>query len=428
MADADYKLVPPSDDATRIYNDDPVPDGPFPEGGPFAMPTRPFTLPPRVISGAALVGEGTLWIIVSPAWRCAAMGKWAGIPGVTPTTEKAKKGEEYICPVFDACMNHGPRCDGRLGSGWISNLTPSLTNIPKQTTGGGSMGYGPQPSYDPETGAFYGIYQTQYPYQPGTLSLSFQGTALIKDTQFVELDPTQGTFQIIQLIPVEESGELYVEYQSYGAETAPLPGTIPTYPPGEGGYPDVPDLGPGRTYRPQNQRQSGWGTIYDSTNCNMACSAMALDRHTLGRNTRYVGSPQSVPPSHRYYSGETSLKGTGHDDAKRAWTNGWGQSLTVPGATSWSYFVHQIQSGRGGTIFGRYAYMAQPYKKSRTFNGPHAVYINEQLSDGSFWGYDPIVGYPIVYPYNVLRTYADSYYGFRDRVTAAFTRITPRMP
>lgn len=180
------------------------------------------------------------------------------------------------------------------------------------------------------------------------------------------------------------------------------------------------------TYRPQAQRQYGWGTVYDGSNCNMACAAMALDRHTLGAFTQTRGEPLNTPPNQRVYSGSTSLVGTTHEDTTTAWSAGWGKTWSNPGPISWATFVANIQSGRGATIFGLYSAMDDTYKKSQTFDGAHALYINEQLGDGSFWGFDPLVGYPIVYPYSVLRTYAESYYGpSTGRVSAGFTRVTP---
>jgi hypothetical protein len=152
---------------------------------------------------------------------------------------------------------------------------------------------------------------------------------------------------------------------------------------------------------------------------------MALDRHTLGRNSATIGSPLSTPPAHRFYSGSNSTSGSGMDDSKRAWTDGWSQTFTTPGPVTWDYFLLQIRSGRGATVFGRYLYMASRYKRSQSYNGPHAIYINEQLGDGQFWGYDPIVGYPIVYPYEVLKTYMESYNGFNGKVTSQYTKVTP---
>lgn len=379
----------------------------FLSGGPiFPMPKRRWQPNPSVLPGVALTDSDTTnyWLVVSPRWRC------------SPVTWPSG----YLCPSEGLCAIHGPRCDGRNNSGWIYGMTGRVNSLPIQTTQGGTG------IYIPTIGDYPITYRTQYPYVAGTLSVTFQGLALIKGTDYIEVDPALGTFQMISAPATDNSSELMVTYQrlSLTATTGPEPGT---YPPEAGYDPPAPVPGSGNIYRPANQRQFGWGTVYDAWNCNMACSAMLLDRHTMGRNTRYVGVPASTPPAHRSYSGVTAVAGTGHDDAKRAWTNGWGQSYTYPGTVPWSYFVNQIQSGRGATVFGRYAYMDSNYKKSQTFDGPHAIYINEELSDGSFWGYDPIVGYPIVYPYNVLRTYADSYNGFRDRIQAGYSRVTPNI-
>jgi cell wall-associated NlpC family hydrolase len=179
-------------------------------------------------------------------------------------------------------------------------------------------------------------------------------------------------------------------------------------------------------YRPAAQRQFGWGTVYDGANCNMACAAMALDRHTLGEHTATQGNPLNTPPNQRLYSGSTNMQGTGHEDTATAWSNGWNETYVNPGPMTWSTFVSNVQSGRGAIVFGRYDQMADSYRKSLTFDGPHAIYINEMLGDGSFRGHDPLVGYSIVYPYTVLQTYALSYYG-NGYISAGFTKVTPNI-
>lgn len=376
----------------------------------FPMPRYSWTPAPFTISGSMAAGTDTTkwWMVLSPNWRCTPM-PWGGA-----------NSDAYVCPTTDVCAVHGPRCSGAHNSGEIYGIFPRGNALPQQVTvtTPGAV----NPIFNPD-GTI--TYQTQHPYAPGSLQLSFQGQALVKGVDYDELDPRAGTFIVYRLVPEENAGELYVEYYGYGDQnTVPLPGVPPTEP---GMPPPTPLPGPGGFYRPANQRQFGWGTVYDSVNCNMACSAMLLDRHTLGANTRYVGYPQSIPPSHRFYSNVTAITGTGHDDAARAWKRGWGQSYTYPGPVGWSYWVFQVQSGRGSTVFGRYSAMDSQYKKSRTYDGPHAIYINEQLQDGSFWGYDPIVGYPIVYPYSVLYNYARSYHGTDSRIEAGYSRITPKV-
>jgi hypothetical protein len=346
-----------------------------------------------------------MWLVITPGWE-------------------AQRDGYYCDPVYyggpAVCIAQGPRCTGEGNSGVVALTafgvsTHSVFAHPSNIIGGTKY-YGPAPEGQSS------LYRTQYPYVTGTLTVQLQGVTL-NDAH--EYDPTNGLF-ILSLDQRDQSGELTVTYRRADiAVTAPPP----QVPPGEPGEPYIPPPGDpnGTPYRPANQRQFGWGTIYDSTNCNMACAAMALDRHTLGQYTRYRGSPQNIPPNMRIYSGNHGLNGTGHDDTNRAWSNGWSQDWNFGGPVAWSVMVANIASGRGCTVFGRYLYMADQYKKSRTYNGAHAIYINEQLSDGSFWGYDPIVGYPIVYPYNVLKTYAESYYGFSGRVAAGFTRVTPNI-
>lgn len=407
-----------TDDSFTIFNPIPEPDGDNYGadhlGGvvPFLIPERYWTPAPFTIPGSLLPTETKrLWIRIGPAWQCDPV-VWGGANSFG-----------YLCPPPGLCAVHGPRCSGEANSGQVDSINLHGRSIPRGVTYPTPAS---APYTDPETGVFTRTYRTSHAYEPGSLHLAFQGITLVKGVDYEETDPSSGLFTLLKTLTTDSAAELSISYMGYG-EAFTDATTYPDYP-ANGGYPVPPPLpGEGGIYRPANQRQFGWGTVYDSVNCAMACSAMALDRHTLGRNTRYLGSPLSTPPAHRFYSGVTAVVGTGHDDVSRAWSTGWGESLTRLGNIPWGNLVYQVQSGRGVIVFGRYAYMASGYKKSATFDGPHAVYINDQLSDGSFWGYDPIVGYPIVYPHNVLRTYADSYNGFSDRMSCSFTRVTPRV-
>jgi len=347
-----------------------------------------------------------MWVVITPGWEC-------------------QRGGYYCDPLYTEgplhpCAGRGPRCTGQGNSGVVSltgfgiDTRAVFTGANNLTTG--ASWHGPAPDGQST------LYRTQYPYVTGTLTVQWQG--VLADAH--EYDPTNGLF-VLPMDLTDQAGFITVTYRRADIVTTnPYP---PQTPPGEPGDPYTPPPGnpDGQVYRPANQRQFGWGTIYDSTNCNMASSAMALDRHTLGAHTRYRGDPLNTPPNMRFYSGDTDLDGTSQADTTHAWANGWGETWNYGGPVAWATTVANIQSGRGAVVHGRYAYMAAPYKKSRTYNGNHAIYINEQLSDGSFWGYDPIVGYPIVYPYNVLKTYAESFYGFNGRVNAGFTRVTPRI-
>jgi hypothetical protein len=191
-------------------------------------------------------------------------------------------------------------------------------------------------------------------------------------------------------------------------------------------YPDpVAGLSGGRVYRPVGQKQMGWGTKYDSSNCNMASSAMALERHSLGyfHPNRTSNGPASTPPNHRYFSRSTSLLGTTMQDAVRAWSNGWKEDLIWPGPVPWDYFVSQINSGRGAIAWGLYSAMHPSYRKG-TFAGTHAIYVNEQFEDGSFWAVDPLYGYAKIYPRSVLYNYMQPS-ASGNNVIASFTLRTP---
>jgi len=55
----------------------------------------------------------------------------------------------------------------------------------------------------------------------------------------------------------------------------------------------------------------------------------------------------------------------------------------------------------------------------------HAIYINEQFSNGNFWGVDPLTRHPIVYTPAELQAYAEGLSFVKSGyVSAAFTGIS----
>jgi hypothetical protein len=241
-------------------------------------------------------------------------------------------------------------------------------------------------------------YVTDYPYLAGSLRVWLDGAELRRNVDFVEVDPGDGTFRVME--GHDLSAHLTVEYLRRGS---------------------VPDYSGGNVYRPAPQLQYGWGTRFDGYNCTMACSAMALDRHTLGQNTAYQGSPRNIPPNHRAYQDDQS-EGTDVYDAATAWDRGWGETLQHVGTTSWADFVSKINEGRGAILQGIYGWMTQS-KRFSSYALGHAIYINEQFSNGNFWGIDPLYRYPVVYTSADLQGFAIGAVS-EDLVSAAFTRVT----
>jgi hypothetical protein len=258
------------------------------------------------------------------------------------------------------------------------------------------------PVYDNVENDRPGVYITSYPYVPGSLVVYYQGTRLRPSWDYIETDPSSGEFRII-MDNRDLSAQIYVRYKRAGSTPTSSGGTV---------------------YRPAPVLQYGWGTPLDGWNCAFACGSMALDRHTLGQNTVYVGSPRNTPPNQRGFQSDQS-GGASLGDVAVAWANGWGATLHSPGLTSWSNFVSNIASGRGAILSGRYGSLPASKRFSTSFTGPHAIYINENFSNGNFWGIDPLYRYPIIYTTAELQAYAEglSYVG-PGQVSAAFTRMT----
>lgn len=257
------------------------------------------------------------------------------------------------------------------------------------------------PIYDNPENTEAGTYVTRYPYQPGSLRVYFQGILMRAGTDYTEVDPASGTFRILGNRDI--SSQLYVRYRRSG--------TVPT-------------ASGGAVYRPAPVLQYGWGTPLDGWNCTFACGVMALDRHTLGANTPYSGTPRSTPPNQRGFQSD-QVGGADLFDLATAWSNGWGETLYDPGVTSWSNFVSRLASGRGAVLQGRYGDLPASKRFSNSFTGPHAIYINEVFSNGTFWGCDPLYRYPVIYTAAELQAYAEGL-SFVDPgyVSAAFTRAT----
>jgi hypothetical protein len=146
----------------------------------------------------------------------------------------------------------------------------------------------------------------------------------------------------------------------------------------------------------------------------MASSAIALDRHTEGAKT---ATPPQMRAAQLDQSGGTDLA-----DAAYAWSHGWSETLSVRYGLSWASFAAKINEGRGAIVQGMYSEVPHPYTAQPSFDGPHAVYVNEFNADGYALVYDPLATGPKWWPSAVLSDYALTFGG--GTVNAGFTQDT----
>lgn len=319
------------------------------------------------------------------------------------------------------------------------------------------------------------LYATASPYVPGTLVVYREGIRLRPGIDYIEVSPTAGTFRVIGS-DTDYANSLSVEYTAAGDPFSTTPNTgVSTEGTGGSvvggifsdpsanfdssvigstivingvGYIVVavtdaqtlvieevgnsgtapPDTPPGPwyiaiadvVYRPAPVILHGWGTEMDPWNALMACSATALDRATSGAFSVFNGTPRSTPANHRQYANPATMAGTLQDLAT-GWQAGWSKTLLVqPG--NWSQFVSMIDLGRGAIILGTYANLP-PNKRFGSFSTPHALFINDRLPSGAFWGVDPLTSYPVIYTEEQLRAYAEGFV-YPGRIEAAFTQVT----
>jgi hypothetical protein len=280
-----------------------------------------------------------------------------------------------------------------------SNFTLAVDNIRCSNSGGTSS--------DPNCvdSPPLGTYVTAQPYLPGTLDVEiFDGNVLVPIT-VAESDPSRGLF-------FYDNGGVNVADMLFAcidvnAARAPADPTPP---------PTTPASSPtAGIYRPKLLRELGWGTRLDGSNCTMASAAMALDRHTEGAKT-------ATPPEMRACQ-DDQVGGTDLNDAAVAWSRCYSETLDVDSGISWSTFRSKLNAGRGAILQGMYSKISNTFSCQPSFNGGHAMYVNEQRSDGDYLVYDPLCYSPRWIPESMLRDYAESLTGVNN-VFAGFTRIT----
>jgi cell wall-associated NlpC family hydrolase len=541
-----------------------------------------------------IIPQGTLeegmWLSVSPGWQCQRM-EWPSF--FCDTGAEAFWGPDSVAT---ACNNRGPECSGVAQSGRFSGPDPfgfiKLRLLPVSSRVGGSWTTNPGANNQNGPVNYWvdGMYRTLYPYASNTLQVTWQGVNLTKGVEVIEVDPSNGIFQITGLGSGEGSITVRYYVPANSAPTVPIPGepgtTHDPLPPGtvggdaaaavihqaysfigtpyqvgsesrektdcsglvfqcfrDAGYgylvgdtrklaagytryfadkgmftrslaaaqpgdlivyshngvhvahigiylgggmiisalippwgvtktkvnlpgigfygvlmvpydrarsstdttstsdsdpedsptadgDDVPPQTPppltGVVYRPRSQSQLGYGTASDGANGLMACSAMLLDRHTLGAHTDLIGAPLSTPPAHR----DATETNTPHstltfDDVVHAWATGWDDEPVVFSAPlSWAAFKSEITHGRGAIVLGLTSALPANVRKSQA-TGAYALYVNEQLPDGSFWVCDPITRGALLYPESALKAFTSALMEGDDAVSCIFSLRTP---
>ena len=128
------------------------------------------------------------------------------------------------------------------------------------------------------------------------------------------------------------------------------------------------------TYRPRQVDQLD-GSRYEGLNCNCAAAAMALDRHTLGKD-RTTGAYV------RALTGDTS-GGTNLAQVDAALNKRWNVNLDVRYGLSFDAFMDKIQAGHGAILQGScLATKGTTYQESESFAGNHSWFVNSHNADG----------------------------------------------
>lgn len=117
-----------------------------------------------------------------------------------------------------------------------------------------------------------GVFTTMYPYQPGTLEVFYQGQTLRSGIDFVEVDPTIGTFRMT-VVP-DYPAAVTVRYARYAA--------VPNPPPPGGPGPGGPGAGGGGTTLTLGLDVSHYQGAYNFAGAHAQGARFAGVQHTVG--------------------------------------------------------------------------------------------------------------------------------------------------
>lgn len=180
-------------------------------------------------------------------------------------------------------------------------------------------------------------------------------------------------------------------------------------------------------YRPKFISQFGWGTKWDSENCDATAGAILLDRQTAGRKT-------ATPPQVRaLIDSPNKSGGLSLTDVQMALKRGWDENIVNPlPYEPWSEFLRQFRQGRGAILFGDCSYK----RGKQNCPGPagelppnHAIYCQEDDAPSQrILTYDPsdhssATGIQWL-SYTTLRHYAELWTHQAGYVNAGYSKIT----
>lgn len=363
------------------------------------------------------------WIVITPRWT----------PDYTSFCDV-----EYADPN-DPYRTQGPRVTGQGKSGWmvwLYNLNCKLALVPQMSDAAiwPTDGNETNPDFDDADGSQW---VTKTPYKPGTLDITIDGVHLREGVDFWEIDPAYGTFRIAVSGDLKITSRIVIRYntEEYFYTNTP-PGSYNPDRTGQGGGSGLTPLrqpshySGNRVYRPRFVSQLGWGYWDDGINCVLAASAVAVDRHSLG--TVRAKSPHEMRIWLQDFSGGITL-----NQVHYMLEHLYGFDVYSPGEIKFELFEMLINEGRGAVCHGDSRalplfYQARSEYTGERWAGPHALYVNEQRSDGYFYVYDPAFRpnskyhvSPGWYPREAIKAYlsypSDVAYGY---AAAVYTRKT----
>jgi hypothetical protein len=143
----------------------------------------------------------------------------------------------------------------------------------------------------------------------------------------------------------------------------------------------------GMAYRPRIQKQ-GDGSQCQWQNCSPTSHSMAVDRDWLGARR---GAPKAIRDKIALTCPGTSLSQNG-----TAISALYGTRTDPRYEIPWGSFLDGIVSGRGAVVSIRYiALHGTPFDSCRTFDGRHAIFVNERRFNATLGRYEALVFDPL---------------------------------
>jgi len=140
-------------------------------------------------------------------------------------------------------------------------------------------------------------------------------------------------------------------------------------------------------YRPAFQKQAD-GSQCGWENCNPTSHAMAVDRDWLGARK---GGPVAIRNRIDLFCPGTSMS-QNLTAVKALYATAMDARYDVP----WSTFLDGLVSGRGAVVTILYSVVhGTPFDACRTFDGRHAIYVNERRWNATLGRYEALVFDPL---------------------------------